>query len=109
MIREQDVREAIAEMQGQKNPNSNTCIKLAAYYTILDHIREPEREVRTNDFDQMSYLSAFSNAVDYKGDSDFAKAVNGKDFNDVIPVIDELMTTLQVMHPRLYSGVMARL
>ena len=32
VIREDDVREAIAEMQGQKNPNANTCIKLAAYY-----------------------------------------------------------------------------
>ena len=40
MIREEDVREAIAEMQGQKNPNANTCIKLAAYYIIQDHISE---------------------------------------------------------------------
>lgn len=110
MIRETDVREAIAEMQGQKNPNAQTCIKLAAYYTILDHITtEPARDERFTGFDQSSYLGAFSNEIEYEGDSDFAKAVNGKDVNHVISVIDELMTTLQVMHPRLYTGVMARL
>ena len=109
MIREQDVREAIAEMQGQRDPNANTCIKLAAYYTILDHITEPEREPQTYNLDQSSYLGAFSDFIEYEGDSDFAKAVNGKDVTHVISVIDELMTTLQVMHPRLYTGVMARL
>ena len=111
MIREQDVREAIVEMQGQKNPNAQTCIKLAAYYTILDHIIEPKRdsEPQAYNSDQSSYLGAFSNLVEYEGKSDFAKAVNGKDVTHVISVIDELMTTLQVMHPRLYTGVMARL
>ena len=36
MITEQDLLEAIAECQGQRNPNANTCIKLAAYYIILE-------------------------------------------------------------------------
>ena len=98
-------------MQGQKNPNAQTCIKLAAFYTILDHIIEPDRnrEPQAYNLDQSSYLGALSNLVEYEGDSDFAKAVNGKDVTHVISVIDELMTTLQVMHPRLYTGVMARL
>lgn len=109
MIRETDVREAIAEMQGQKNPNAQTCIKLAAYYTILDHITEPAREDRFTDFDQSSYLGAFSDDIEYEGDSEFAKAINGKDVHHVLAVMDELMTTLQVMHPRLYSGVMTRI
>ena len=109
MIKENDLREAIAEMQGQKNPNAQTCIKLASYYIILDHITESRENTYSTDREQMSYLGAFSDAVDYEGDSDFAKAVNGKDINHVISVIDELMTSLQVMHPRLYSGVMSRI
>lgn len=106
MIREDDLREAIAEMQGQKNPNANTCIKLAAYYTILDHITE--QEPRTVYSDMASY-SAGSSAIEYEGESDFAKTIKGRDPSDVWPVLDELMTTLQVMHPRLYSGVMAKI
>lgn len=108
MIRENDVREAIAEMQGQKNPNANTCIKLAAYYTILDHItgKEPT-PIQT--YGNMSSYSAGSSAIEYQGESEFAKVINGRDPSDVWPVIDELMTTIQVIHPRLYTGVMAKL
>ena len=106
MIREDDLREAIAEMQGQKNPNANTCIKLAAYYTILDHITGNESQPIYSD---MSSYSAGSSAIEYEGESDFAKAIKGRDPGDVWPVIDELMTTIQVIHPRLYTGVMAKL
>ena len=38
LIREQDLREAIAECQGKRNPDANTCIKLAAYFTILQNM-----------------------------------------------------------------------
>lgn len=103
MIKESDVREAIAEMQGQKNPNANTCIKLAAYYTILDHVTEQ----RPVEYDQLS--SGASGVIDYLGDSEFARAVNGRKIGDIWPVIDELMSTLQVLHPRLYSGVLSRI
>ena len=106
MIKENDLREAIAEMQGQKNPNANTCIKLAAYYTILDHITGNEPHPVYSD---MSSYSAGDIAIEYDGDSNFAKAINGRDPGDVWPVIDELMTTIQVIHPRLYTGVMAKL
>lgn len=108
MIREDDVREAIAEMQGQKNPNANTCIKLASYYIILDHLTGKE-PTPTQTYSDMSSYSAGSSAIEYEGKSDFAKAIKGRDPSDVWPVMDELMTTLQVMHPRLYSGVMARI
>lgn len=106
MIREDDLREAIAEMQGQKNPNANTCIKLAAYYTILDHITGNESQPVYSD---MASYSAGSSAIEYEGESDFAKAIKGRDPGEVWPVIDELMTTIQVIHPRLYTGVMAKL
>ena len=108
MIREEDVREAIAEMQGQKNPNANTCIKLAAYYIIQDHLTERPAPVLKACEPEM-YSGADPEVIDYDGDSDFAKAIRGKSQKDVIAVIDELMTTLQVMHPRLYAGVMARI
>ena len=104
MIRENDVREAIAEMQGQKNPNANTCIKLAAYYTILDHLTDKEPR-----YSEMSSYSAGESAIEYEGESDFAKAIRGRNPGDIWPVMDELMTTIQVIHPRLYNGVMAKL
>ena len=55
------------------------------------------------------YSGADPDVIEYEGDSDFAKAIRGKSQKAVLGVVDELMTTLQVMHPRLYSGVMARI
>ena len=57
----------------------------------------------------MDEYSAGSSAIEYQGESDFAKAIYGRDPSEVWPVIDELMTTIQVIHPRLYTGVMAKL
>ncbi len=106
MIREQDVREAIAEMQGQRNPTAQTCIKLAAYYTILDHLIEKPVTDRS-----MEYSGAADSGEDFEyiGNSEFAQAIRGKDPNEVISLMDELMTTLQVVYPRLYDGVMSKL
>ena len=38
MITEKDLQEAIAECQGERSPNASTCIKLAAFYTIKEHL-----------------------------------------------------------------------
>ena len=39
MITVDELKAAIAEMQGERNPNAQTCIKLAAYYTILNELQ----------------------------------------------------------------------
>lgn len=106
MITETDLQEAIAECKGQRNPNANTCIKLASFYTILDHMNDNNQEKI------YSYAKApvvvESGKIDYYSDSDFSHIINGKDQNDVWVVMDELMDTLKVMYPRLYDGVMRK-
>lgn len=106
MITEKDLLEAIAECQGQRNPNANTCIKLAAYYTILQNITEDEHSSNPVSY---SYAGPPANTINYDGDSEFLQLISGKNQEDVIPVIDELMTTLQVINPRLYSSVIRKL
>lgn len=108
MITENDLREAIAECQGQRNPNANTCIKLAALYTILDHIKENnDMKVKMVDVSPRSFSSG--NRISYNGQSEFGRVVNGKEMDSVISVMDELMATLQEMIPKLYNGVLNRL
>lgn len=99
MIREQDLRDAIAECQGERNPNANTCIKLASYYTILDKM--------TPQIPSYSFESA--NVMKYDSGSDFSKAIDGLDTNDVLGVIDELMETIEVLAPRLYYATIDKL
>ena len=105
MILEQDLREAIAECQGKRNPDANTCIKLAAYFTILQNMY-PEQKPEPAFFQAASGINP---VIEYDSGTEFAKAVNGRDPSEIIPVIDELMTTLQVLHPRLYDGVLNKL
>ena len=107
MITRQDLEQAIAECQGDRNPNANTCIKLAAFLTIQRELYGEEKDVAQ--LPSYSFASAPEEIIVADGDSEFARSVDGKPQREVIPVIDELMTTLQIIQPRLYEAVMGRL
>ena len=114
MITIPDLQAAIAECQGERNPNANTCIKLAAYYTILDHISE-KSESRYSEIPNYSYAAdpeirtEVETVIDYDSDTEFFSVVNGMRATEVWPVIGELMDVLQVTQPRLYRGVLNQL
>lgn len=93
MITRRDLEEAIAKCQGQKNPNANTCVKLAAYYVILDHTPEDGSEL------------SFTN----RPSSEFMSILNTKKMDDVLIVIDDLMEDLQGVNPKLYYETMEKL
>ena len=102
MITESDLRQAIAECQGERNPNANTCIKLASYLTIQDHMYGSP--------DVPSFTAAPeiqpSEGITFRSDTEFSRAVSGKDSSTVMEVMDELMSALQVLSPRLYNLTM---
>lgn len=103
MITKKDLDAAIAECQGKRNPDANTCIKLAAFYTI-------KREMYGEEPGSYSYAPAPNrNTIGFDSDSEFARAVDGREVNEVLPVMNELMDVLQILQPRLYSAVMAKL
>ena len=112
MITKHDLLEAIAECQGTRSPNANTAIKLAAFYTILDHMEETENtniKANVEPIVQYSFAEPSDSIVQYDGDSEFAQTINGKQQADVWAVMDELMSTIRVMNERLYNGVMRKL
>jgi hypothetical protein len=100
-----DLQEAIAECKGERDPNANTCIKLAAYYTIMEHMQD-------NSMPAQKYSFAAgpppSTVVDYQGTSEFAECARGMPLNDFMAVMDELMSTLQILNPKLYNSVIRR-
>lgn len=106
MITEKDLHEAIAECQGERNPNAHTCMKLAAYYIILEQM---EKKSPNEDAKPAYFGSYSSKQAVIESDTEFAQAANGKDTETVLSLMDELMTTLQVINPRLYEGVMRKL
>lgn len=108
MITEQDLREAIAECQGQRNPTSSTCVKLAAYYALLDRIED--KPTNTIPLPMYSYAAdKTSDKIKYQSDSEFSKIVNNMDASNVWPILDELMDVLHDTNKRLYNAVIRRL
>lgn len=89
MITRRDLMDAIEKCQGQRNPNANTCIKLAAYLVILDHTPEE--------------------TISRSSDSEFMDVVKRMNVNDMILILDDMMEELQGVNPKLYYETMERL
>ena len=95
MITLKDLEEAIAECQGQKNPNANTCMKLASFYTIRNELKNVPRE------------TAESGQVGYSSRAELMW--NGHTLEELIPLLDELLEALEVLDPRLYNSFIDKL
>ena len=108
MITRQDLEQAIAECQGERNPNANTCIKLAAFITIKRELYGEEKEAAQ--LPSYSYAPAsIRNTIEIDSESEFARLIDGREQQEIMPVLDELMETLRIIQPRLYEVVMEKL
>lgn len=108
MITESDLKAAIAECQGERNPNANTCIKMAAYYTILKEM-QTNASAYSHDTVPTINADAIEALVQYNSDTDFANAIQDKSAASVWAVVDELMSVVQALHPRLYDATLRKL
>jgi len=112
VITEKDLQEAIAECEGQRNPNASTCIKLAAFYTIRQHMYGEEApgaySFATGPQPEQEKSVENPGVITYESGTEFAKEVYGMDVDALMPIMDELMSTLAVIQPRLYAGVMRK-
>ena len=112
MITEHDLQEAILECQGTRNPTATTCIKLAAFLIIK---RELYPEQDPEPFKEPPTVYSYApppepaGTVTYESGTEFSELINGRNQEDVWPVIDELMDVLHTINPRLYDGVMRKL
>lgn len=105
MITEKDLQEAIAECEGARNPNANTCIKLAAYYTIQRELYgEQEQAVSLPHPIRETIVAA-----PYESDTEFGRIVGRLNTHDVLEAMDELVSTVQVLNPPLYDAVIRKL
>lgn len=135
MITEQDLQAAIAECQGERNPNANTCIKLAAFYTIRRELfGNPEQLTAGTETakqlteaaksfqksaEQFVNQSAYSYApppeevettIDYQSDTDFGRLIDGRKASEIWPVVDELVSeAVQATNPRLYDAFLRKI
>lgn len=103
MITEKELLKAIDECQREPITGSKRGT-LADLFIIYDHLfGEPFNS-------GYSYANEVENlTIKTTSDTEFLAAVNGKDTEKVLVVIDELMQTIQVLHPRIYDAVIDKL
>ncbi len=84
--------------------------KLASLYTIRQQMDKEKEEAPA----PVSYQSAYSyaqdrDAIELYGDTDFLRAIEGKDPASAWAVIDDLMDTLHTVNPRVYDSVLRKI
>jgi hypothetical protein len=116
VITEQDLRAAIAECQGERDPNANTCIKLAAYFTILNAMYH-EQETPIQPPAVAEKLTGYSyqgepkteNTITIDSGSEFAESIDGRSQSEVWPILDEFVGTIQILNKPLYNALILKL
>lgn len=108
MIYEKDLDESIARYQGEPNPSIETCRKLAACLIVKRELfGEPEQ------LPAQSYSYADSPTespiIDYDSGTELSAAIRGRTPDEIWPWLDEVMSTMQVLYPRLYENAMRQL
>lgn len=104
-----EIDRAIAELEAGKTTFSS-CAKLADLYAV----RANSQGGRIQSADGYSRASQPEETREKRkipaiGDSEFLKAVAGKPEEDVLNIMDELMSTLEYVNSRAYNKVLKRI
>ena len=108
MITEKDLRAAIAECQGARNPNASTCIKLAAFYTILNNLY-PEQKEEAADAGYSTMPSYDDYLPQIRTGSEFMDACSQKEITAVLEVLDEHMEAIKLLYPKEYDSIIEKI
>lgn len=83
--------------------------KLATLYTIKNQITKSEQNQQDPAKEHSLPAAPEPEFVGLYGDSEFLREIEGRNKEDVLLIVDDLMDTLQVTNPRVYNGVMRKL
>ena len=119
MLDAYEIRKEIARLEYEESSYHNYA-KLADLYVIRQQMQEDEQGSRSTRLHAYSGdpapivqattpRAAAPQTVGSYGDSDFLRAVEGKDPSKVWPIMDELMDTLAVVNERVYNSVMQKI
>ncbi len=102
MISEKELMDAIRQCEREPVTQSKIA-RLADFYIVYDHLfGEP--------YDAMySGAGQTETVIHTNGESEFLRAVNGKKYDKVFLIIDELMEAVKVLHPRMHDGVLTKI
>lgn len=107
MIREEDLREAIAECEGRRHPDAGTCVKLAAFYTILEKMEKRPPDLKREP-ESGGYSYQAGPDIPY-GSSEFSEAVAEKGIDAAWPIIEKIIQAVAIIQPSLYEKALRKI
>lgn len=119
MLDKAEIRKEIARLEYEESSYHNYAM-LADLYTIRKQMQEDEQGSRSTRMQAYSGdpapavqtiapQTAIPQTVGSYGDSDFLRAVSGKDPSKVWPIMDELMDTVLLVKSSVYDSFMQRI
>lgn len=102
MISEKELYKAINGLENCSDPTYETVKKLADFYIVKNELYGYPEQVKQT-------APAEEKVIGDYGESEFCSEICGLDAVHVFCVLDELMSTLQIVNPRLYNAVMRKL
>lgn len=110
MIDRKELDARIAEIRYSRDQSPDECIYLASLFTIRDHLFPEKGEEKAYSLASAPMpVSAPAFTVTVSGDSEFLRAVSGKNGEEAWSVIDGLMDTLHVVNPKVYDSIMRKI
>lgn len=107
-IQKQELLDAIDELQHDRH-TIQTCEKLAAVYVVLDHMYPPEEKSQNEELPIYSRYSGAGGKVGEYGDTEFLRAIAGKNPESTWKLMDEAMSILAITNKRLYEHIMSKI
>lgn len=101
MFNKSELLDAIEELEESPSTYQNA-EKLATFYLLYDHLYVKKEPVNRVELTREV-------TIDRYGDSEFLQAIEGKNAEEEWLIIDELMQTLQLLHPKLYHATIDKL
>ena len=105
MLDAKEIAAAIAQLEYLDSSYSNYA-KLADLYIIRDKMEGKEKPLA---YERLYSAAPAVVAEEVTGDSDFLRAVSGKDQQSAWDVMDELMDSLKVVNARLYDSTLRKI
>ena len=98
MISIEQLSGEIAALEEEK-PTHVVMQKLASLYVVRDHMTL-DSPINTNLVGIIPPMNE---------DSEFIMMIEGKSIESVLPIMNELMETIQIVKPQLYNGVIRKI
>ena len=106
MFTHAELLDAIDQIQSGKHTIQN-CERLAAIYTVLDHLYQENKPMMVD----LGYSNdnKIESEIGNYGSTRFLESITGKSAKDVWLLMDELVSALIVLNPRLANNFFEKL